>query len=320
MASTGERVRQGVGKWLGRLVRVTLGLGAVGVAAGLVAVRVSYADASEAGLDFGKELHELGEHHPSGDMDMEVYELTLNGQPFSTETVGTGRSMKDVLDYFQSECTTNSVGMGEALGRLGPTLKNLPKSSGVPGVFVFRKDAEDRSFIFCIAPDHELSLKEQFARARTAVQTGDIGTIGDIRYINVLKDRDGATVTSMWTRGTFNVNAMFPKVGDAPGEDIGAIPRPEGARRILTAHIVGAPFGLNVYETPGLVGPNMAALDATLTRVGWKRFEMPDQIKTPTHVYSLGKSTDIVVTPHQAKGGRTSFAYMVSRGIEEVSH
>jgi hypothetical protein len=319
MSSTAQRIRGRAGAWLGRALRVSLGLVAVGGATGLIAVRVSYAQAADAGLNFGEELRQLGEGHLTGSMASEVYELSLNGQPFDTVTTSTRRPMKEVLDYFQDECKNDSSGLGDGLAHLSETLQNLPRSTGVPGHVVVRKTATDRSFVFCMAPDHELSLKERFARLQKVSQTGDFGHLGDVRYVSVMKDGDGSTVTSVWTHGSLNVNTMFPKVGDSPGEDLGAVPRPDGARRILTGHIVGAPYGVNVFEVPGVPGATLGGLDAKLVKAGWKPVELPDEIHSTSRFYSLGSAMDIAVVARQGSGGNTDVSYMVSSAVGTVS-
>ena len=186
------------GRWAGRALRVSVGLAAVAGCAGLVAVRVSYARAAEAGLNFSEELHQLTEQHLSGDVDGESYEIAMNGQPFEASAAGTGRSMAEVLDYFQEQCKTNGDGLGERLSHLSTTLHDLPPAkNGHPGFMVVRKEAEDRSFVFCLGENHELSTPEMLHRMQIFAKTGDLGRIGDLRYITVFKDQGGSMVTSV---------------------------------------------------------------------------------------------------------------------------
>jgi hypothetical protein len=320
MSTTAQLLRRRAGAWVGRAFRMGLGVIAVGGALGLVAVRVSYARAADVGLNFGEELRSLGEGRLSGEVaNDEKYELSLNGQPFDTITRSTTRPMGEVLQYFQDECTNDATGLSDKFNNLGETLDGLPRASGIPGYVIVRKDADERSFVFCLAPDHELDAKEKILRLRSVADFGDLGRLGDIRYVSVVSEPGGSTATAVWTHGSFNVNAMFPKVGDAPGEDLAGIPRPDGARRVLTGHIVGAPFGVNVYEASGTPTATLGALDAKLVGGGWKRVEMPEEIHAKARFYSFGNGMDIVVAARHGHAGVTDVSYMVSRAIGTVT-
>jgi hypothetical protein len=318
--SFSQKLRQRTIAWFARGVRVSLGVVVVGGALTAVAGRVSYARASDVGLNFGEELRSLGEGRLSGTMSNEAYELSLNGQPFDTNTAASHKSMAELLDFFQTECNTNSDGLGDELGHLDTTLHAQPKSTkGVPGYMTIRKESVDKSFIFCIAPDHELTTKEAFGRMSEVAKYGDVGRLGDVRYISVMKDQGGSTVSAMWTHGTMNVSAMFPSVGDAPGEDLGSVPRPDGARRVLTGHIIGAPYGVNVYQVAGKPAAALEAVDAKLQASGYKPVAIPDEVKAPAKFYTLGNAMDVEVIARGTHGGKTDVAYMVSRAIGTVS-
>jgi len=304
---------------LARGLRVSLGLVFVAACFGVIAVRATYARAADAGLDFGEELRQMTERNLSGDLTGEVYQLAVNGQPFDSSNIATSRPMREVLDYFQDQCTNNGDGLGDSLQHLRRTVRELPRTAGHPGFMIVRKDAEDRGFVFCMGADHELSTKEKIERINLLASTGDLGQVGDVRYVAVAKDPGGSSTTSMWTHGTFNINAMFPKSGDAPGEDLGAVPRPAGSRRILTGLIVGAPFGVNAYEFPGAPKAAMAAVDSKLAATGWKAVSIPDMNTKGARFYSLGNAMDVVVTARGMRGGRSNVAYMVSRGVGTVS-
>ena len=85
-------------RWLARAARVSAGLAVVGVGVGLIAVRVSYARAEEAGLNFGDELRQMGEHHISGEMADEVYRILFEGKsPLAAVSALMERDPKDEL-------------------------------------------------------------------------------------------------------------------------------------------------------------------------------------------------------------------------------
>jgi hypothetical protein len=113
--------------------------------------------------------------------------------------------------------------------------------------------------------------------------------------VTVYREGSGARVFTAWTHGTFNVLTMFPKYGDAPGEDLGGVPRPEGGRRTLSAKIVGAPFGINTYEVLGAPSEVTKEVDTVLLARGWKAVPTAPGVPDDTRFYSLGTAMDVGV-------------------------
>jgi len=317
--SIARRVLWRGGAWIGRAVRLSLGAGLVVFCFGLILAKVSYARATDAALDLGDEIRELGDARVSGALPGDVYQVALNGQPFDSSNVSTSRPLHEVLDYFQERCTTNGDGLGGELARLAKTVRELPRTTGHAGFVVVRKESEGRGFVFCMGADHDLSTKDKAGRLRAVAESGDFGRLGDMRYVSVRSDAAGSSIAALWTHGTFNVNAMFPTVGDSPGEDIGRVPRADGTRRLLTATIVGAPFGLNAYEFRGSSTEGLAATDAKLIGAGWKRAAVPEAVHSPSRFYSLGNALDVSVTVREARAGKSDIAYAVSRGLGVVA-
>jgi hypothetical protein len=298
---------------------MSLGLSFVAAGFGVVLVHSAYARAADVGLDLGDELRHMEEGHLSGDVSGEVYQLAVNGQSFQSNNQATSRPLHALLDYFQEQCSTNGDGLADGLEHLTSTLRDLPKVSGHPGFMILRKEAEDRGFIFCMGTDHELTMGEKISKMRQVAATGDLGQIGDIRYVSIMSDPGGSTVASLWTHGTLNIGAMFPRGADAPGEDIGAVPRPDGARRILTGSVIGAPFGVNAYEVPGAPAQVMASVETKLLAAGWQPAPIPDAIHVATRFYSLPGALDLAVVARGDRGGKSDVAYLVSRAIQTVS-
>ena len=311
-------VWRGTKGWVARSVRVTLATGCVMTAFGLVAVRVSYARATQAGMDFGDQLRQLGDHHLSGDLNGDAYEVLLNGQVINSSSADTSRPVHEVLAYFQAQCNEDAVGLGDKLAHLGPTVSTLSSQAGIPGFMTIRREQEDAGFVFCMATDHELVGPEQLDRIKAAA-SGDLGKIGDIRYVSVRVQGDHTNVVAAWTRGKFDVAAMFPQNRDSPGDDFANVPRPEGSRRILSGTVTGAPFGVNAYEVPGEPDAVMASVDAKLQAAGFKPTSMPDETAKASHFYSLGDVLDIGVNAIATSGGKTNVSYMVSRGVNTVT-
>jgi hypothetical protein len=307
------------GAWVARGLRVTAAVAVVLLAFGLVAVRVSYARATQAGLDFGDELRQMGEHHLSGDLGSDAYEVLLNGQPLHASNAVTQHPMHEVLDYFQAECQNDGQGLREQFTHLDAAVSALAPTSGVPGFLTIRREQDDRGFVFCMAADHQLTGPEEIMRVKSVGSSWDISKIGDVRYVTVRKDGDYSYVVAAWTRGKFDIHSMFPKTGDAPGEDFGNVPRPDGSRRILTGTVTGAPFGVNSYEVAGAPEEVLKSVDGKLLAAGYKPVTMPKNVPQVSRFYSLGSALDVGVTTTEAHMGKTDVSYIVSRGIGTVT-
>jgi len=305
--------------WLKRGLRVSIATSLVLTSFGLVAARMSYARATDAAMNFGDELRSMGVHHLSGDLAADYYEVQLNGQPVASSNAETRHSKHAVLDYLQAECEHDAVALGEKFSHLDRSLSTLTPGKGKAGFLAIRREQDDRGFVFCFAVDGDSSSTETLARIKKAGVTGDVSSIGDVRYASVRQEGKGATVVTMWTHGSFNPLAMFPKTGDAPGEDFGSIPRPEGGRRILSGTVVGAPFGVNSYEVAGGADEVFKGVNDRLLTAGWKPVPVAKGVPLADHFYTLGNVMDVGVDVREVHPGKTDVSYVVSRGVGSVS-
>jgi hypothetical protein len=282
----------------------------------LVVARVSIAAASDAGMNISDELMRVGEHHVGGDVPDSVYDIELNGQTFYSANSATPASMGAVLDYFQQQCRQHSLGLRESFQHLDTTMQTLPSTpaaaSDAEGVLVVRKDAGDRGYIFCVAPDHTLTRGEIVERVARFGRTGDLSSVGELRYIATRKAEDVTQVVTAWTDAPLRLAQMFPLEGEVPGVDYGNVPRPDGARRTLSGSIKGSPFGINSYEVHGAMPAVLGNVDAKLTAAGWKRESGGPEVPDNGRFYSLGTSLDVVVAVDDVGSGLTRATYAVS--------
>ena len=239
---------------------------------------------NDAALHFGDELLELSSPADgavgagslragelSGEVAGDVYRMNLNGQTISITSATTDRSPTIVLDYFERECKTRADGLGERFTTLYDTLRDMPSSTGNPGFATLRDERGPKGFVVCFATAGSMSTTEQIRALTDAATSGDLGKIGDVRYVVAESAGGGANVVTAWTHGSFNVRQMFPAEGDAPGKDLPMAPRPEGSRRILTAFVEGAPYGVNVYHLSGSADRAREAVERDLLGKGGRR-------------------------------------------------
>jgi hypothetical protein len=302
-----------------RVARATLAAAAVTTCFGFIALRTSYASASDAAMNFGDELLHLGERNPSGELTESIYHLNINGQRAETANGFTRHSMGEVLDYFKAQCDQHAEGLVDVFADLDSNLVDMQPVHGAPGYATIRGDKPSQGFVFCASTDHELTKQEKLGRFRKLTTTGDLGSLGAIRYVAVQKVEGGSHVVAAWTHGSFNLYAMFPREGDSPGLDFPAAPRPDDSRRIFAGLIDGASYGANIYEVKGEPDAVFAGVDAKLKAAGWKATPIYRRIPKVGYAYSLGDKLDLLITVNKATREDSSVTYLVSETIGTVA-
>jgi hypothetical protein len=306
-------------RWMSRGLRITLAGTVIVVAFGAVAVRVSVARASDVGMSFGDQLLLVGESQTSGSLVADVYHVRVNGQTLETTNTTTDLPMREVLNYAADQCKNHADGLRDAFQHLDETLATKEPTSGTSGALIVHQEYGERGYVFCVAPDHALNPVELMGRLEEAGHTGDFSRIGNMRYIAVRQMGPRARVVTAWHDGQFELAKMFPATEDAPGDDFGGVPRPDGARRTLSATVDGAPAGVNSYEVKGTANDILTSLDGKLVAKGWKVVPTAPGVPNAGKYYTLGTKEDLVVTASDGTAGMTNVAYVVSRNVGSVA-
>jgi hypothetical protein len=82
---------------------------------------------------------------------------------------------------------------------------------------------------------------------------------------------------TMWADRGLDIRAMFPSAGDAAGTDSDVLPRPPGARRILSAHAEGLPYGVRLYDTGENADKVRAFYDSWMAAHGFEKVKAGDR-------------------------------------------
>jgi hypothetical protein len=231
-----------LGRTLVGLARAALVLASTFGVAFYVSLRSAEARAGEALLGFGSELlrwEGLRAHtRPRG--------LTVNGLELGLVAVSTELGVRETLDRFHALCTRRGAISPEAI--LGEARATDISERALGGVF--RQESADEGVLACLDTAGPLELGELVRRLAKFTETGDLGAVGELRYVLARWDGEGTTALIVWTEGRADVLGMFPK-GDAPGRDPAGIARPTGSRRLLSAAEHGAPYAVTVYDADG---------------------------------------------------------------------
>ena len=98
---------------------------------------------------------------------------------------------------------------------------------------VFREEAATRGMVLCFVggpnPDSPASWLAALRRFST---TRDLSSFGRLRYsFAEVTEHESTRVVTLWADTGLNLPTLFPKTGDANGDDSAVVPRPPGARR-----------------------------------------------------------------------------------------
>ncbi|HKY34861.1 MAG TPA: hypothetical protein VJN18_02875 [Polyangiaceae bacterium] len=214
----------------------------VGVLGGLT-LRQAQAAWGERLLGFGDELSRWeGIRLPSTPRRM-----SLNGAQLELVSGSTALPVGEALDRLEALCRTR----GGVRGVEQATELLLQPAAGATGRLEprLRHETANQGVLACLDTGGALSVSELTERLNAFKATGDLSSIGHLRYIRAERRGSRTSLLFLWTEGAFPLTAMFPKDGDAPGLDPKGVARPAGAQRLLSGVEHGAPYSFTVYKT-----------------------------------------------------------------------
>jgi hypothetical protein len=228
--------------------------------------------------------------------------------------------MHEVLTHFATQCKEHAEGLGDSFKNLHATVKDLtPSTTGAPGALIVQREEANHGFVFCVAPDHQLTEPELMARLSLVGQTGDVSRAGNLRYVSMKRQPNGEfNVVTAWTDEKLDLYGMYSDTVDVAGQDFGNVPRPDGGRRILSATIDGAPGGVNSYIVKGAPAAVLTGLDGKLKGAGWQAVMVPASVPHVGMAYTLRGDLRLIVTGSPQEKD-TLVSYVVSRGLRSTS-
>ncbi|MEO7038057.1 MAG: hypothetical protein ABI548_29080 [Polyangiaceae bacterium] len=133
----------------------------------------------------------------------------------------------------------------------------------------FREESATGGFVACLDTGGALGPAELARRIHAFARTGELGDLGELRYVLARREGDSTTALVLWTEGEFPLLRMFPDHGDAPGIDPLGIPRPGHAERLLSAAERDAPYSLTLYRVSSEPAAALGDYLEELKRAGW---------------------------------------------------
>jgi hypothetical protein len=298
--------------WSAKFSRLMVYFVCVAAMFAIIAARIAYAHAKKAAMETGSELIRLTE---TGQMSG-LYRLRLNGELVKITSAVAYQDHNVILDRFQKECEDHADGMDVEFANLKSALEPnaYPRNEGHSGIGLLRQSDDKGGFVMCFAIGKESTSTEVFTRIAEFAKTGDLGSLGSVRYVVAKKGENApAHVVALWTEGSFNVNKMFPEEGDAPGNDAPGVLRPPSSKRLLTAYAEGAPYGVRVYDSTMAKEAILAEYDKVMPQTGWMTYPNATTAAPFSRAFSK-EGHDIIVTTEPAKDGKGTQVSIVEMG------
>jgi hypothetical protein len=223
------------------------------------------AKAGEALIDFGQELSKLA----SLRVNDHARVLSVNDVQLHLVSASSWLDLHEVMARFHGFCRDGSgIAIPEAIQKRLSTKAQHEELSALDGVY--RHETKDAGVVACLDTGSQLSLDDMTARLQRFAKTGDLASIGRLRYVLARRSAENTTVLVMWTEGKASILEMFPKQGDAPGVDPVNLPRPPGIRRLLSAVELGLPYQVTLYESESQTPPVLREwYSRRLGVIGW---------------------------------------------------
>lgn len=238
---------------------------ALSLALGAFQLRSAHAEVKNRTVELGRQMLQL-----ANASQHDVNRLSLNGQPMWVGSSLAKDSVSDVLDRYQADCAKNAAQPAESWRELATKVDE--KKADKPGMVsgVMRGGDRDEGTVVCFTKGEgsKPTVKEAL---KTFAETGELGALGNLRYVYAKKSNRGNTVVlTAWTDDKFNLADLVPPEGtEAPGNDFPEIPRPPTSTRLMSAQVEGTPFGVNVYRSKQGPGNVVAYYDAEMGKRGW---------------------------------------------------
>lgn len=213
--------------------------------------------------------------------------LELNGALLHLETAARAEPVAAVLDRAETRCA----------GGAGPA-------------GLWRGDDGWRGFVAC------------FARLGAA----ETGTVGEVpatsapayRYVYAQAGGAETQVVTLWAEDPLDLPALFPPAGDAPGRDAPGVPRPPGARRLLSARETGHGQEIVIYVDSARGAGELAGwYRGALAGLGWRVLAAaaPDRV-----LVALRRDAMIALVFSVDEAGAGTVAVMTTAGATTPAH
>jgi hypothetical protein len=172
--------------------------------------------------------------------------VELNGTRLWLAAGIADRPLDEVLGFFAARCRPGGD-LAADLAELEAGAAAGERDAPAPLGGALRGGDAEHGFVACL-DGGELGPEALVERARAFARSGDVGVLGDLRYVYGERRGGQTHYIGFWHQGRLVLRELFPAQGDAPGVDSPVAPRPPGARRLLSMREVGLPYTTTIYS------------------------------------------------------------------------
>ena len=292
-------------------LRVLGYVAAIGLVTGSIGVHQARAEVEDHSLDIGRTMH------PLKDLLREPHKVNLSGESAWMSTGVVHQSVKEVLDRFETHCNENGV---TSEWNKAPEMPADEIDVGKLDLSVMRDDrGTTEGSVVCFVkgpstPDGLLSKVSAF------VETGDLESLGHLRYAYASSDASGTYVMAMWTDGPFRTKRLVPHAGYEPGADDPDLARPADSLRLGSADIEGTTYGAHTYLSTASPLDVTADYEKDMIARGFTGIRPPvDEVDRPGEIRAFRKGSVIVSfesAPSKTVKGKTLVAVAEMGGVD----
>ncbi|MCL2447569.1 MAG: hypothetical protein FWD17_01340 [Polyangiaceae bacterium] len=294
-------------------VRVAVYAAVVATVIAVLAFRAVRVQAAERALSLGRELV------PFKDLLHGTQRISLNGESMFIASAVTDERMGEVLDRWETECASQSGGLAEQFDALPPAAKT-ELASKAPAAWqnrlgIWREERDTEGSIVCLERRPGHGLRDAIAAMATFAKSGDVGAIGNFRYVYVRATDAGRThVLTSFTEGSFNVWNVVGRGGREPaGNDPPETPRPPMSSRKLSAE-VNRMYGTYVFTSASPPEEVLEFYETELPGKGWQYLMGPSKVSA--QVWQRQGVTMVVGATRGEGEGVTHVSFAQGRTIE----
>lgn len=294
-------LRRTGGLKLRALMRLALYLGFVSACSVAWLIHAAHAELEQRALSVGREL-ERSPRKLDG-----TTTLRVNGQELSLNSSVVARSADDVVDRFVKLCAKQQGGIREDLAAAISKGADLPEGEDF-GMFRSARGERDAAAA-CVARSGAGGMKALVDDLGRALSSGDLGLLGQFRYVYARKARQGGGthVISIWSHGSFKLDEMFPDRGDVAGRDLVEGARPPSSVRVIAAEGVNNAYQAVFYESGAPLADALEGYGQALERRGYRPMiekSIADSLPVSVRVYRRSDQDEIAVLA-EARGVKT---------------
>lgn len=207
-------------------------------------------------------------------------QLFVNGQRIFFSSGMAPMPPREVLARFEARCEQVDAQLMAQFSEVVAEHPDAPEARRLESFRpLLREERDGVGFVACLDLGSERADVDVFVqRFRRFRETRDLHDLGDLRYVYVEPaSGDRTHFVAIWSEGTLRFDQLLPETGDAPGADPEGVPRPPGARRVVSAREDGIDQVATIYQGSELEEGQLESFyRRELPAYGWRILDASD--------------------------------------------